>query len=56
MGQETPEMLTIQDVRYGLKYNVNSEFLAVLYFRKTLHAKFRENKILAKCKNHPVVY
>ena len=36
---------------------VNSEFFArVLFSRNFAYSKFRENKILAKCRNHSVVY
>ena len=39
MGQETPEMLTIQDVRYGLKYTVNSKIFARVKFHETSHLR-----------------
>ena len=41
-------------IRPLLEYTVNSEIFARVYFHE--YAKFRENKILAKCRNHYVVY
>ena len=37
--------------------NVNSDIFARILFSGNLpYAKFRENKVLAKCQNHSVVY
>ena len=41
----------------GQELTVNSEFFARVYFsRNFAYAKFRENQILAKWRNHSVVY
>ena len=38
-------------------YTVNSDIFAkVLFSRNFAYAKFRENKVLAKSRNHSVVY
>ena len=45
------------EIMWARENTVNSDIFArVLFSRNFAYAKFRENKILAKCRNHSVVY
>ena len=57
IGESDPSFFPVESIYFNAFYTVYPEiFASVLFLQNFVYAKFHENKILAKRRNHSVVY